>query len=118
MVCTEQLTVTAICLKTNMLNGLVLAVKYGALRAEFSGSSQRAAAIYQACLKVSIADALAFSSINHTNTHSKADSNHALIYRTCYTYHAAQRFLNRVEKITPTAALKQYGKQLYSKTGG
>lgn len=54
-----------------MLNGLVLAVKYGALQAEISASSQKATAIYQACLKVSIAEALAFSSINHTNTHFK-----------------------------------------------
>lgn len=71
MVCTKQLTVTAICLETNMLNGLVLAVTYGALQAEISASSQNATAIYQACLKVSISEALAFSSINHTNTHFK-----------------------------------------------
>lgn len=71
MVCTKQLSVTAICLETNMLNGLILAVKYGALRAKISASSQKAAAICQACLKVSIAEALAFSGINHTNTHFK-----------------------------------------------
>lgn len=62
MVCTKQLTVTAICSETNMLNGLVLAVKYGALQAEISASSQKATAIYQVCLKVSISEALAFSS--------------------------------------------------------
>lgn len=45
-----------------MLNGLVLAVKYGALQAEISASSQKATAIYQVCLKVSISEALAFSS--------------------------------------------------------
>lgn len=71
MVCTKQLTVIAICLETNMLNGLVLAVKYGAMQAEITASSQKASAIYQACLKVSIAEALAFSSINHTNTRFK-----------------------------------------------
>lgn len=48
------LFVTAICLETNMLNDLVLLVKYGGWQPEINACSEPANTIYQPCLKVSI----------------------------------------------------------------